>query len=99
MKVEEIIAEPIKLHNPSIKNTDLKIIFDLLSRAIANSATRYPYEFSGGQSKEFQYKSTSYTARLLVCDEPTSALDVSIRTNIKFIKGPSGTIKSYYIIH
>ena len=86
LKVKDIIAEPIKLHNSQIGFTELsQYINDLLDSVelSKSSAERYPHEFSGGQRQRISIaRALATQPRLLVCDEPTSALDVSIQAQI-----------------
>ena len=86
LKVKDIIAEPITLHNPSISNSDLNnYVYDLLDSVEMSQKTadRYTHEFSGGQRQRISIaRDLATKTRLLVWEEPTSALDVSITAQI-----------------
>ena len=71
LKVKDIVAEPIKLHNPSISSKDIdSYIYDLLESVelTQQSAERYPHEFSGGQRQRISI------ARALATQAKTSCV-------------------------
>ncbi|UEB15002.1 dipeptide ABC transporter ATP-binding protein [Bordetella parapertussis] len=86
MRVQEIVAEPIRFHRLAEGEAQTRrVVADLLDVVSlgASAAQRYPHEFSGGQRQRICIaRALATRPRFLICDEPTSALDVSIQAQI-----------------
>ena len=86
-RVEDIIAEPLLIHEPKRGTGPVRRarVAELL-RAVGldeSALNRFPHEFSGGQRQRIGIaRALALKPKFIVADEPVSALDVSVGAQI-----------------
>jgi len=85
MRVEDVIAEPLVIHE-SMTAADRRTRVAELLRAVGldeSALRRFPHEFSGGQRQRIGIaRALALRPKFIVADEPVSALDVSVGAQI-----------------
>lgn len=85
LRVDEIIAEPLVIHE-SMSREALRVRVAQLLRAVGmdeSAGRRFAHEFSGGQRQRIGIaRALALRPKFIVADEPVSALDVSVGAQI-----------------
>ena len=85
MRVEDVVAEPLRIHRLADEAAVRDRVAQLLTQVglPPDSGERYPHEFSGGQRQRIAVaRALAADPEVVVCDEPVSSLDVSVQAQV-----------------